>query len=57
MSCSEGCALLFHYPTCWHNFKEGYRVLEGNDVEDVVLKGKVGVVWQRYDIVYSRSVM
>lgn len=41
MSCSQGCSLLFHYPTCWRNYKEGLRALEGTEVEDVVLRGKV----------------
>ena len=36
--------MLFHYPTCWRNYKEGCRALNGTEVEDVVLRGKVGAV-------------
>lgn len=42
MACSEGCNLLFHYPMCWRNFKEGCRALMSVEVEDVVLRTKVG---------------
>ena len=34
VSCSEGCTIMFHQPTCWRAFKEAFKANHNHAFED-----------------------